>query len=101
MKDDHMPTPYELGVDPELAVLAVLDTALEATARALISAYPSLCDDERPPSKTEPDVSAYRLLQSANKLQTAIARYREALERQTPLESGGAGDHDALSSDAF
>ena len=52
-------------------------------------------------ARTEPEASAYRVLSRANKLHVALARYRQAVVRQAPLESAGAGTHDALAADAF
>lgn len=42
------PLPFDLAENPELAVLAVLDSALHLTVRALVAAHPQLQADEVP-----------------------------------------------------
>lgn len=101
MNNDPLPTPYELSDAPELAVLAVLDTAIEAVTRALVAAHPELCDDRGPRSKQEPVVSACRFLTRVHKLQAALARYRQAVLRHPPIESGASdGRHTFSRGDA-
>ena len=97
VKNDHMPTPDELNHAPELAVLAVLDTAIEAATRALVAAYPGLSEDWRVRSRTQPEVSAYRLLSRMGKVEAALGRYRQAVLREPPLESDAVDDLDVLS----
>jgi hypothetical protein len=45
MKHEDFPTLDEIAVIPELAVLAVLETALESASCALRVANPELCDE--------------------------------------------------------
>lgn len=42
MNSDEWPLPFDLAENPELAVLAVLDTALHLAVRALVAAHPQL-----------------------------------------------------------
>ena len=98
--NDPLPTPDELNDAPELAVLAVLDTAIEAAARALVVTHPELWDDWGPRCKQEPVVSACRLLSRAHKLQAALDRYRRAVLRDPRVESGGADGLDVPSAQA-
>jgi hypothetical protein len=44
----NLPTTNNLWSDPQLAILAVLDTTLEMAACALQAQHPDMCDDERP-----------------------------------------------------
>lgn len=49
MNNAHQwPNPFDLAENPELAVLAVLDTALHLAVRALVAAHPQLETDETP-----------------------------------------------------
>ena len=100
VNNDPLPTPYELNDAPELAVLAVLDTAIEAATRALAAIHPELWDDWGPRCKQEPAVSACRLLSRAHKLQVALARYRRVVLRDPPTESGAADGLDVPSARA-
>ena len=101
MNDNHLPTPYELNDAPELAVLAALDFTLEVATRALIAAYPELCEDKLPRYRIKPVICGDRILSRAIKLQVALARYRQAVFHQDPLDSDATDDLDALSADAF
>jgi hypothetical protein len=101
VNENHMPTPDEVNTAPELAVLAVLDATLEAATRALVAAYPELCDDEGPPSTFEPVICGRRFLSRANKLQNALVRYRKAVLRERPKDSDTPADPDTLSAEAF
>ena len=101
MNDTYMPTPEELHDAPELVVLAVLDFTLGAATRALIAAYPELCEDKLPRYRIKPVICGDRILSRAIKLQVALARYRQAVFHQDPLDSDATDDLDALSADAF
>ena len=98
---NKMPTPDELDYAPELAVLAALDSTLEAAIRALIAAYPDLCQDEIPRCRLEPMISGSRLVNRAMRLQVALTRYREAVLRDHAGRSGTTDDLDAHSAEAF
>jgi hypothetical protein len=78
----HMPTIEELDGAPELAVLAALDSTLEAAARSLMAAYPELGQDDVPRYRIEPVIRVSQLLAHASRLQVALARYREAVLRE-------------------
>jgi hypothetical protein len=94
-----MPTPDELNTAPELAVLAVLDSALEAAARALYAFYPEVYDDWYQRPRPEPVNSAYRILSRIGKLEIALDRYRKAVLRASPMESGCAAGLDVRSAE--
>ncbi len=85
---DWLPRPPVLEHDPELALLAVLHTALEAVVFALVAAHPHLCVPDPPP---EPEIlAAGRLLTDADHLRRQLARYCRALAarraRPTPTQ---------------
>jgi hypothetical protein len=101
VNDNYMPTPDELNDAPELAVLAALDFTLEAATRALIAAYPELCEDTLPRYRIKPVICGDRILSRVIKLQVALARYRQAVLREAPADSDATDDLDALSADAF
>jgi hypothetical protein len=91
---DWLPRPPELERDPELAVLAVLHVALNATIYALVAAHPHLASDwPRPPY---PEVAAAdRVLSAAAVLLRAIAKYRRVLDDlATVAPPAGPGDDD-------
>ena len=77
-----VPTPTQLDDAPELAVLAALDTALDAAANMLVAMHSELrsgspLDDELP---LRPAVwVAYELTDRAHALRDAIRRYRIAV----------------------
>lgn len=48
MNSSEWPLPFDLAENPELAVLAVLDTALHLAVRALVAAHPQLEADDVP-----------------------------------------------------
>jgi hypothetical protein len=90
------PTPKELDRSPELAVLVILDSALEVAACALQVAHPEIDDDpECPYWVARPDRrAAERLLTLADRLRSAIARYREALPEESPVGPAPEGPCD-------
>jgi len=76
------PTPDQLDAAPELAVLAVLESALDAAANTLVATHPGLrsgspLDDELP--RDPPVWVAYELTDRAHALRAAIRRYRIAV----------------------
>jgi hypothetical protein len=101
VNDNYMPTPDELNDAPELAVLAALDSTLEAATRALLAAYPELCEDGIPRYRLQPVICGARLLSRAIKLQVALVRYRQAVLRERLVDSDATDDLEALSADAF
>ncbi len=71
-------TPQRLAAAPELAVLAVLDTALGAAIVALAVAWPELHDLDDTCPDDEPR-AALGIVEHARGLAAAIQRYRLAL----------------------
>jgi hypothetical protein len=63
----------------ELAPLAILETALEITARALVAAYPELwLEDERGPMGHRVPPHIHKLLKDINSLRRRVGRYESA-----------------------
>lgn len=76
------PTPNDLDRHPELASLALLETAVEVAATALATAWPEIwLDDEHGSLWDEVPKEVHRLLDRAVRLRRAIATYRAMLER--------------------
>ena len=79
MRADDSPTPDEIAAAPALAVLAMLDHALVVTQRALLAAHPEVADPDEPgpgePTPTPMLLTAVPLLEQAQGLRAAIARY--------------------------
>ena len=48
MNSADWPLPFDLAENPELAILAVLDTALHLAVHALVAAHPQIEADEVP-----------------------------------------------------
>jgi hypothetical protein len=99
--DDWRPTPPEIDHAPELALLAVLDHALDILAAAVVAAHPNLTDDEpfyrqlhRPEVK-----AADVILTHARRLRVALGRYRRAiaeLHAETVNEQDSPGGLDEI-----
>jgi hypothetical protein len=73
------PLPFDLAENPELAVLAVLDTALHLTVRALVAAHPQLQADEVPYwclDRSPPFILADSIVSHAQALSEQVAQYR-------------------------
>lgn len=82
MRSDPRPTPPDLAENPELAILTLLDTALDLAVGALLALYPELADPERPYWIGAPSVACDRaagITTRAHSLRDAIARYRRIL----------------------
>lgn len=84
------PTARQLGVAPELAVVAVLEAAIQSAVPALCAAQPELC--AAPPvlgSSSPPACAAERAIRLALELCDALHSYRLALQespqRDDPL----------------
>jgi hypothetical protein len=80
-RDRWQPTPPEIDRAPEIALLAVLDHALDTAAAAVIAAHPNILDDEplyrrldRPEMK-----AADAILTRARRLRDALDQYRRAI----------------------
>lgn len=86
MRSDPWPTPPDLAQSPELAVLALLDAALDLTVSALLALYPELTDPERPYWIDAPPAArdrAQTIATRTHSLRDAIARYRRILPPAT------------------
>ncbi len=74
------PTPPDLVLDPELAVLSVLAHVLDIAAAALLAEHPTLIDDLRNPHQDGPVVSlASTLCRRASALANTLAAYDRAV----------------------
>jgi hypothetical protein len=96
---DRIPTPDELGGDPELAILVALDLTLELTTRALACAHPELLDPERPywlGSPTRAATIAKTLVRRTRALQRALRAYREAVELPRQDQAAASRNRDEL-----
>lgn len=88
---DWLPKPPALQRDPELAVLAVLHTALETLVSALLASHPHLATPDPPPDSDTR--AAHRLLVSVWHLQRQIARYCRCLAtRDLAVHRDESGD---------
>jgi hypothetical protein len=86
MRSAPWPTAPELAEHPELAVLALLDAALDLTVSALLALYPELADPERPYWIDAPCAARDRaatLASRAHSLREALAGYRRILPPAT------------------
>ena len=76
------PTPPDLALSPELAILTLLDVTLDLAVYALLARYPELADPERPYWIDTPSAArdrAVTITTRAHSLRDAIARYRRIL----------------------
>ena len=79
---DPAPAPLErrlLAAAPELATLALLDTALDVCTSALLAEHPTLDHDLRPDPEPLSLREARRLIAAAHRLRCTVARYRNAV----------------------
>lgn len=76
-----LPTPREVVYAPELAILAVIERALDVANVALVAAQPELWPkpDRRDAVATAAAEAADRVIACGRALATAIADYRAAL----------------------
>ena len=89
----NVPTPPEIVHDPELAILAVLDAVLDATANSLVAAHLELCDPEPDPHPTSrPTALAAAILRQARRMRANLARYRTAIDEQRRAAAGRSSD---------
>ena len=89
---DPLVTPETVAAAPELAVLALLDHALDVTRLALLAAQPSLVGEPPPWRVTTELRAATRVLRAALALERAAAAYRRAV--LAALHDGPASDND-------
>jgi hypothetical protein len=74
------PTPPDLILDPELAVLSVLAYVLDIATAALLAEYPTLVDDFRRPREDGPIVAlASTICRRASDLGDTLADYDRAV----------------------
>jgi hypothetical protein len=78
---DRVPDPRELDDAPELAALAVLETALRVAVSSLLCAYPGIDDPDRPYWVRRPlsEKVAERIVARAGALAGLARNYRAAL----------------------
>jgi len=96
---DRIPTPDELGGDPELAILVALDLTLELATRALACAHPELLDPERPywlGTPTRVVTLAKILVRRTSTLQRALRAYQKAVELRRQDEAAASRNRDEL-----
>jgi hypothetical protein len=77
---DRSPTPDELVLSPELAVLTLLDYSAELALRFLLTVYPGLDDPERPdwlPEASRSETAAQPILSLLPRLRQALADYHQ------------------------
>jgi hypothetical protein len=68
-----------LAAAPELATLALLETALSVCTAALLAEHPTLGHDLRPDPEPPSLREARRLTAAAHRLHHTVARYRNAV----------------------
>jgi hypothetical protein len=80
---DWLPRPPALAQNPELAMLAVLHTTLEALVLALVAFYPQLANPDPPPDRES--LAAHRLRAGVWHFQHRLTRYcRDLAARCAP-----------------
>ena len=88
-RTDVEPSPLDrrlLAAAPELATLALLDTALTLCTAALLAEHPTLDHDLRPDPEPPSLREARRLIAAARRFRCTIIRYRNAvLDGLVPL----------------
>lgn len=90
---DWLPKPPALERDPELALLAVLHTALETLVFALLASHPHLATPDPPPDSET--LAAHRLMVSVWHFQRQLDRYCRGLARVRARVRGRGADGDA------
>jgi hypothetical protein len=77
--DSPPPDHRLLAAAPELATLALLETALTVCIAALLAEHPTLDHDLRPDPEPSSLREARRLIAAANRCRRTVARYRDAV----------------------
>jgi len=76
----------DLGENPQLAVLVVLETALVTARDALIAAHPECCDEEASPGCCTPSEEegayAIALMIQIDALKNTVQCYRQSIQRR-------------------
>jgi hypothetical protein len=88
---DPLPVDHRLlAAAPELATLALLETALTVCTAALLAEHPTLDHDLRPDPEPPSLREARRLIAAARRFRCTVARYKSAvIDSLVPLR-----DHD-------
>jgi len=87
------PSPDRLDRHPELAALAVLETAAYVAANAVLAEHPEIwLEDEHGPLDDRVPKEVHRLLDLARHLRKAIARYHSLLDRLDAEERAKPND---------
>lgn len=81
MNQDRLPMPEEISVYPQLAALAVLDSALITAARALAAKHSEIRNGSLPRLVNKSVLHADRIVYLACELQRALASYRYSLTK--------------------
>lgn len=81
-----LPRAEHLSAEPQLAALAVLETAANVAILALVAEYPELALLEVDPHDPIELRAAANLIERARDLDTAIARYRRDLAERKECE---------------
>ena len=89
MNREHMPKPTDLMENPQLAILATLETALVAAMRSLLAVHTDMLDDRFPRTVRKRDVLADRLIYLAGEIANALSTYRDAVRHE---EANGSED---------
>jgi len=82
----RLPLPPILERSPELAPLAILDAALTACEAALLASYAEIYHGVGDTPRGSTLLRATALITQARRLGTALAAYREGLERDARRE---------------
>jgi len=82
MKDEWLPNADEIKEYPQLAILAALYATLNAAINALIAAHPCNDDELIPLRRIKLLDLADRVIGHASHLESAVERYRVAIEKE-------------------
>ena len=77
-----IPSPHEIAVDPEIALLHALDGILDLVPRVLVAAHPQLGDPDAPFWIREASTTTRHgnhIVAAAHRLQQHIRAYRDAI----------------------
>ena len=85
MGPEWIVTVAKIDWQPQLPVLVVLDSALEATMLALTSSHPEFCDDEPFFFQRPESYLAQTIITSAQALRTLLNAYQVAQDRYADL----------------
>ena len=82
----ELPTPPQIARCPELALLSVLDFALDAALRALVAAHPELDGAEQPYLPSQPAQYTLGILGQIWRLKHYLLRYWECALKECSSE---------------